>query len=82
MFTVKDLQERYEVTEKTVLSWIHSGELKALQLGRKLGSRKPRWRVTPEALAAFEALRAFTPRAEPIKAPRRKKADGVHEFIR
>ena len=42
--TVGDLCERYGVTEHTVLSWIRSGELKAVNVGRRADATKPRWR--------------------------------------
>lgn len=79
MFTVKDLQQRYDVTERTVLLWIQSGELKAMHMGRRMGSKKPRWRVSQAALDAFEALRTATPSAQPV---RRRKAEDVISFIK
>ena len=77
--SVRDLCERYGVGEHTVLGWIRSGELRAVNVGRRLGAKKPRWRITPEALAAFELLR--TPTAPPPRT-RRKKQAGVIEFYR
>jgi excisionase family DNA binding protein len=79
-FTVRDLCERYVVSEQTVLGWIHSGELRAINCGRRLGAKKPRWRITPEALAAFERLRTPTP--TPIKRRRRQRPADVMEFYR
>src|SRR5687768_11565615 len=52
--TVREVQERYGVTEHTVLGWIRSGELKAINVGVTPGKKKPRWRITQEALDAFE----------------------------
>lgn len=75
---VKDIAERYKVTEHTVLGWIESGELKAFNVGRTPGKEKPRWRVTEAALAAFETLRTPTP-PQP-KARRRKRQTNVIEF--
>ena len=57
MFTVQDVQRRYGVTVHTVLGWIRSGELRAVNVGRRLGAKKPRWRITQQALDAFEQLR-------------------------
>jgi hypothetical protein len=54
-FSVRDLCQRYAVTEYTLLSWIRSRELRAINVGRSLKAKKPRWRVTPEALDAFDA---------------------------
>jgi excisionase family DNA binding protein len=79
MYTVQDLCERYGVTGHTVLAWIRSGELRAVNVGRRLGAGKPRWRITQEALTEFELLR--TPTA-PAPKVRRKRQPEVIEFYR
>jgi Helix-turn-helix domain len=79
MFTVRELQARFNVTEGTVLGWIKSGELLAVNVGRRLGKKKPRWRVTHAALEKFELLRSTSP---PVpKAPRRKRSAEIIDFI-
>ena len=55
--SVRDVCERLGVNEHTVLGWIRSGELRAVNVGRRPGGKKPRWRITQEALEAFEQLR-------------------------
>ncbi len=77
--TVRELCARYGVAEHTVLGWIRSGELKALNVGRTAGTKKPRWRITAEALATFELLRSHTPPSN-AKRRRRRKDDGVIHF--
>jgi hypothetical protein len=75
---VRDLCERYGVRPHTVLSWIKTGELKALNVSRRPGAKRPSWRVPPESLAAFEARRTPTPA---IPRTRRRPANqGVIEF--
>ena len=76
--SVKDLQKRYAVGEHTVLGWIRNGELRAVDVSRKLGSGRARWRVTAEALQAFELLR--TPVPPPPRGRRRKQPAGIVEF--
>jgi excisionase family DNA binding protein len=68
--SVPDVCERYRVSEHTVLGWIRSGELRAINVGRRPGAKKPRWRITQNALDAFEALRTPTP---PLPRLRRHK---------
>jgi excisionase family DNA binding protein len=80
MFTVQDLTNRYNVTVHTVLGWIRSGELRAVNVGRRPGARKPRWRITEDALAAFELSRTPTP--PPPRAQRRKRALEIIEFYK
>ena len=79
-YTVRDLCERYAVSEATVLAWIASGQLRALNVGRSPNSKKPRWRITQAALDAFEAARSVAPPAP--RARRRKRNEDVIEFYR
>jgi excisionase family DNA binding protein len=77
--TVKDLTERYGVSEHTVLGWISRGELRAINVGRRPGAKRPRWRITDEALQAFEMARTPTP--PPPRMRRRKRpAEDVIQF--
>jgi Helix-turn-helix domain len=76
-YSVRDLEERYGVREHTVLAWIHSGELRAVNVGVAPGKKKPRWRVTQAAVDAFEAGRTPAP-AEPVL--RRRRRAKVVEF--
>ena len=52
--SVRDVTELYAVNEHTVLAWIRSGELRAVNVGRSPSKKKPRWRITSDALAAFD----------------------------
>lgn len=70
-FTVRDISERYGVGLHTVLAWIHSGELRAINVGRTASGKKARWRVTEEALSAFELRRSSTPPPKPVRRSRR-----------
>jgi transposase len=78
--TVKDIIARYCVSEGTVLAWIKRGELRAINVGRQAGSKKPRWRITPEALGAFEQLRTPSPPVPRMR--RRKRPVDVIEFYK
>ncbi len=78
-FSVKDLTDRFGVGEHTVCEWIRRGELAAINVAKRPGTR-PKWRVTEEALAAFELSRTATP--PPERARRRKQPGSVLEFIK
>lgn len=74
--SVKEVADLWGVTSETVLNWIRASELAAVNVSRSLRSKKPRFRITCEALAAFEAARSATP--PPPRAARRKQpADTV-----
>jgi excisionase family DNA binding protein len=77
MFTVRYVQRRYGVSEHTVLAWIRSGELRAVNVGRRPGAKKPRWRISQAALESFEARRTPTP---PAPRKRRQRPADVVEF--
>lgn len=56
MKSVKSVAERLGVKPDTVRGWIASGELTAINVSQTRGTL-PRWRISPEALAEFEAGR-------------------------
>jgi len=76
--TIREVAERFAVGERTVTGWIRAGELRAINCGRRQGSKKPRWRITAEAIAAFELLR--TPNPPPPRTKRRKQQADLIEF--
>lgn len=78
MKRVQGVAERYGVSEHTVIEWIHSGELKAVDVSRKRGGR-PRWRITEESLEAFELSKMPTPTA-PRTRTRKTVDDDVVVF--
>jgi len=80
-YTVRDLCERYGVNEHTVLGWIAQGELRAINVGRSPDRKKPRWRITAEALATFEQLRTPTPQM-PQQRRRNQTGGDVVEFYK
>jgi hypothetical protein len=75
-YTVRDLARRYRVSPERVRTWIKRGELLAINTRDRCG--RPRFVITPEALAAFERRRQVT--TPPPKATRRKKSSGVIDF--
>jgi hypothetical protein len=77
MFTPVEVAALYRVTEATVLTWIRTGDLKAVNVGRTRAAKKPRWRITAAALAEFEAARTPTPATPRV---RRKQRGDVIEF--
>jgi excisionase family DNA binding protein len=78
--TVKQIADRYGVSEGTVGCWIRSGELRAMNAGRTPTKKKPRWKIMPEALAAFELARTASPPLE--RTRRRGRTSDLVEFIR
>ncbi len=69
---VREVAARLQVDDHRVIAWIKSGRLLGMDVSEGRG-RKARWRITPEALAEFEAARTLVP---PTKATRRRSKSG------
>ena len=79
IFTVKRLAERWEVKQHSVLAHIHNGSLKAFNAARP-EARKPYWRITPEAVEAFETgVSAAAAQGKPKRS--RRKSAAVKDFF-
>lgn len=74
MLTVQQVAERYGVRPHTVLAWIKCGDLAALNVGMKRGSR-PSWRVSEKAIDDFETVRTTVPKEKPVRKPKQRFAD-------
>jgi excisionase family DNA binding protein len=74
-FNIRQIAARCGVSVRTVRAWIRAGELKAVNLSRTPGSRKPRWRVTQAALDAFLALRTSSGPAARTKRTKQKNGE-------
>ena len=64
-----------------VLAWIGSGELEAVNhAGRTTG--RPRWRISAEALQAFDRARSNrAPVSAPPASPRRRRDAAVTQYF-
>ena len=78
-YTVPELADRWAVDQHKVLRWLHSGELRGLNLATNRSGR-PRWRVSAEAVQLFELSRSSGPTPK-VARPRRQKAEGYIEFF-
>jgi hypothetical protein len=79
-FSPADVAERYGCDVHKVLAWIRSGELRAINVAAKRAAIKPRWRINPDNLAAFEAARACS-KSEPTPRRQRKNGAQVIEYF-
>jgi hypothetical protein len=67
------LAKRYGVKPDKVLTWIASRELEAINVAERSTGR-PRWRISPEAIAAFERRRSSQPeQVKPVPRYRRRR---------
>jgi len=76
--TPPQVAERFGCKADKVLGWIKRGELRAVNLGDKT---RPRWKIRPADLEAFEERRSNLVTIAPRKPrQRRKPDDSVIEF--
>jgi excisionase family DNA binding protein len=79
--TPPQLARLLAVTPETVIGWIRAGELRAIDVSSR-GSRRPRYRISPEDLAAFEAGREVQAPAKVTRTGKMKdKPDGWVEYF-
>lgn len=78
-FTIDEIAEHFQVSSATVQAWIKSGEMKAVNVSRARGSKKPRLRITQEFLERFELARSES--LEPPKMPRFRRNRTLKQFI-
>lgn len=80
MFTPPQVAKQLGVSPDKILAWIRKGELHATNVAA-VGSGRPRYRISAEDLAKFQAMRQNV--KPPPKPPRRgKKDDGVIQFFK
>jgi len=71
--------KRLGVKAETVISWIRSGELRAIDVARR-NAKRPRYRIPTDAIIAFENGRTASPETRK-PAKRRKKQTDVITFF-
>jgi len=76
--TPPTIAKRLGVKPDRVIGWIRRGELRAVNLG---DGTRPRWKVKPCDLDAFETARSNVATIKPTTTRRRRrKPEGVIEF--
>jgi transposase len=76
--TVAQVARRRKVSPATVRAWIDRGELEATVESRAPDSKRPRHRVSEEALAAFLERRRVV---KAVGVGRRRKLPPVPEYV-
>ena len=69
-FTPPEIARKWGISVDKILTWIRSGELKAINAATRLGGR-PRYLISLEALDSFE--RSRTVAEQPSSKPRNSK---------
>jgi excisionase family DNA binding protein len=76
--TPPEIARRCRISPDKVLTWIRSGELRAINVATRPGGR-PRYLIDEKDLADFEARRAVV--SSPTTKPRRRQTKNVIAFF-
>lgn len=79
-FTPPEIARRYGVDPAKVLTWIHAGELVGINIATNANG-SPRFIVTAEALAAFEAKRSTGTLIRAATPARKRKPLTAKEYV-
>lgn len=81
LITPPQLAKRYGCDPTKIIRAIERGDLAAINLAEP-GTVRPRYRITPEAIAAFERSKMrHPPAAAEQPAPRRPKRKPAKEYV-
>jgi len=78
--TLSQIAASRQVKQQFLSAEIRAGRLRAVDVSSNPGSGRPRWRISPEALAAWEASRTCSP-PEPRTRRRRRKDPALVEYF-
>ena len=80
--SVKEVAESTHTTIDVVGAWIASGELVAVNVASSKDTKKPRWRISEIALAAFIERRSTQPASTPKKRHKKRPVEsGAIQFV-
>ena len=71
--TIDDVAEYFLVTRDAVSGWLASGELVGTNVNRSRDAKRPTWRISIEAVQAFERSRQNIKPSKPVRAKRSTK---------
>lgn len=74
-YTTQQAAEILGTDDEQILSWIHSGELAAVNVAKSLQGKRPRWRIAEADLGKFLIGRTHPASMQSVapKAPRQQK---------
>ena len=77
-YTIQQASEVLACDDETVLAWIHSGELVAVNLCKSRGGKRPTWRIAEADLGRFLIARR---NANPEPAAKAVKRPSVKQYV-
>jgi excisionase family DNA binding protein len=72
-YTVQEAAQVLSCDDETILAWIHSGQLVAIDISKRPGSKRPTWRIPETSMASLIiSRRRIQPTAPAQQKPRRR----------
>lgn len=72
----REVAEILDVKQDTILAYIHSGLLEAVNVAHPDAKQRPRWKVSVEALDDFVSRRTYRPAPSKPQPQRRQRSVG------
>lgn len=79
--TVREYADRLHVKQQQILTWIHSGELRAVNVCSTPGGKRPSWRISIDAICEFESRRSSNKPVKPARRKRKKRDPSYTEYF-
>lgn len=80
VLTISQVSQLLDISHKTIMTWIRSGELTAVNLSLSRTSKKPRYRIRMKDLDSF-LLSRTTNQNRIVRQPRRRRLPEVKRFF-
>lgn len=80
-YSITDASQLLGCDVETVLAWIHSGELVAVNICRSMNKKRPTWRIAESELGLFLLRRRSQPAEVQATAPKRTKRPSPRQFV-
>jgi excisionase family DNA binding protein len=77
-YSVQEAATTLAVDDETILSWIHSGELPAVNITKKPDGKRPTWRIPERELGLVLLKRS---NAKPVAAPKIEKRPVTKQYV-
>jgi hypothetical protein len=75
-----ELAKEWGIDPSTILAHIRAGRLRAFSTSPP-GTKRPRWKIPPEAVAEFEATHAAQTPVKPVRSTRRRRDPQFVEYV-
>jgi excisionase family DNA binding protein len=77
-YSIQQASEMLECDDETILAQIHSGELSAVNIAKKVDAKRPTWRIAESELGRWLLRRS---NSKPVAAPKIEKRPQPKQYV-